>query len=369
MTAAQEIFNARVTRIKKAIALEKPDKTPFVPMMDAFCAKHMGYKLSDFVSNPELSNKMILDSAKDLGEVDAVSNAVSIQGAMGMNFMCRIKLPGKELPDDALWQMDETELMKPEDYDTIVEKGWTEFSKEYTADRMQVDFDLVKRIGSATPQAAKNLAEAGYPVYRGSMVVHPIDYLSGGRTMTKFMMDMKRMPDKVLEVMDIVVEANIERMKEIKKTAVNPLDVLITMARGCPDFYSMKLWETFIWPYIQKITQACIEVGLPANFHIDANWERGLDRFKEFPKGTCVFETDGMTDIYVIKEKLGDTMCIKGDVQAGKLAIGTPDEVYSYSSQLIRDMGTGFILSGGCTLPPNAKVENVKAMVAAAAGK
>jgi uroporphyrinogen-III decarboxylase len=29
-------------------------------------------------------------------------------------------------------------------------------------------------------------------------------------------------------------------------------------------------------------------------------------------------------------------------------------------------MGPGFILSTGCSAPPNAKVENVKAMIAAA---
>ncbi|KZL91818.1 uroporphyrinogen decarboxylase family protein [Clostridium magnum] len=62
-------------------------------------------------------------------------------------------------------------------------------------------------------------------------------------------------------------------------------------------------------------------------------------------------------------------MCIKRDVQAAKLTLGAPDEVYNYSTQLIKDMGTGFILGSGCGVPPNAKVENVKAMVSAATGK
>jgi uroporphyrinogen-III decarboxylase len=61
-------------------------------------------------------------------------------------------------------------------------------------------------------------------------------------------------------------------------------------------------------------------------------------------------------------------MCIKGDVQAAKLALGNPDEIYNYCTKLIKDMGPGFILSSGCSVPPNAKVENVKAMIAAANG-
>ncbi len=75
-----------------------------------------------------------------------------------------------------------------------------------------------------------------------------------------------------------------------------------------------------------------------------------------------------MTNIYKIKEVLGDHMCIKGDVAATMMSLGTPDDVYNYCTKIIRDMGPGLILSTGCSAPPDAKVENVKAMVAAAGG-
>jgi uroporphyrinogen-III decarboxylase len=51
-------------------------------------------------------------------------------------------------------------------------------------------------------------------------------------------------------------------------------------------------------------------------------------------------------------------------------SIGTPDEVHNYCTRLINEIGpSGFILAPGCCLPKNAKVDNVKAMVAAANGK
>jgi uroporphyrinogen-III decarboxylase len=43
--------------------------------------------------------------------------------------------------------------------------------------------------------------------------------------------------------------------------------------------------------------------------------------------------------------------------------------VYDYASKLVKDMGDGFILASGCSIPPNAKVENVKAMISAATGR
>jgi uroporphyrinogen-III decarboxylase len=129
------------------------------------------------------------------------------------------------------------------------------------------------------------------------------------------------------------------------------------------------LWERFVWKYLKATADVIIEEGAAADLHIDGQWERDLDYFKAFPKGKCVFESDGVTDIYKIKEALGDRMPIKGDVSAVLTSLGTPDEVYNYCTRIIRDIGPGLILSSGCSLPPNAKVENVKAMIAAATGR
>ncbi|RMD04140.1 uroporphyrinogen-III decarboxylase [Clostridium autoethanogenum] len=368
MKTSQELYNERLTRIKKAIALEKPDRTPVIPYADAFLANVAGVKLSDYVSNLEISNKVQIDGAK-MFRFDGSSGTFSNAAMMGMIFFSNIKLPGRELPDNTLWQVDEREYMTVDDYDTIIDKGFEEFQNNFYASKINVDFQKTQEIITKAPQFNKNMRDEGYPLYYAGTISHPVDYLSGGRTMAKFMVDIRRIPEKVEAVMDIITDANIKAMKQSIQNAVDPISVFVAMGRGCPDFYNSKLWERFIWNPLKKITYAVIETGLTANFHIDANWQRSLDYFKDFPKGTCVFETDGTTDIYKIKEKLGDRMCIKGDVQAAKLTLGTPDEIYNYSTQLIKDMGRGFILASGCGIPPNARPENVKAMVAAALGK
>jgi len=56
-----------------------------------------------------------------------------------------------------------------------------------------------------------------------------------------------------------------------------------------------------------------------------------------------------------------------GDVPAAMLYLDKPESVYAYCTKLIRELGPkGFILQSGCDIPANAKLENVKAMVAAA---
>ncbi|OAA82846.1 uroporphyrinogen decarboxylase family protein [Clostridium ljungdahlii] len=369
MKTAEELYNERLNRVKKAIKLEKTDRTPVVPFGICIFPKLTDVKMSDFVADLDLSNRVILKGMKMFGDVDASPASFCFASTMGTTSFSNMKLPGRELPDNMLWQVDERQLMTTDDYDTIINKGFEAFRNDYFASKINLDLDVLNEVITKCPQYMKNINDEGYPLYGAVQIVHPIDYLSVGRTLAKFMMDIRKMPEKVEEVMDIITDANIKTMKQAVKNAVDPLGVFIAMGRGCPDFYNPKLWERFVWKNLKKITDAIIETGAAASFHADSNWERGLDYFKEFPKGTCVFETDGTTDIYKIKEKLGDHMCIKGDVQASKFVLGTPDEVYNYSSRLIKDMGPGFILSSGCDIPANAKIENVKAMISAASGK
>ncbi len=370
MKTTQEIYNARLDRFRKTLALEKTDRTPVILMNDAFAAKHMGLKLAAVCGKDSVkaSNKIIIDSLKSLGDVDGVNGAYCTGPVFPLVFMARVKLPGRELSEDLLWQIDEAEMMHPEDYDTIINKGWSNFMPGYLKDRLGVNVPEIMADLAYAPQAQQNVRDAGFVLYSPAVAITVNEYLSGGRSMAKYMRDLFRMPDKVEAALDVIQEEVVQGIrKQIRET--KPDVLFLSPARGASEFFSPKLWERFVWKYIKKTADAIIEEGAVCDIHIDGNWERDLDYFKDFPKGKIVFETDGMTDIYKIKEKLGGHVCIKGDVPAGKLVLGTPDDIYDYSTRLIKDMGQGFILSSGCSIPPNAKVENVEAMISAATGR
>ncbi|HBG23241.1 MAG TPA: uroporphyrinogen-III decarboxylase, partial [Peptococcaceae bacterium] len=125
-----------------------------------------------------------------------------------------------------------------------------------------------------------------------------------------------------------------------------------------------RLWRRFVFPYYKQLVQAVVDEGVIPILHFDSDWTRDLENLREMPKGKCVLALDGATDIYKAKEILGDHMCIMGDVPAALLSLGTPGEVNEYCQRLINEIGpAGFILSSGCDIPPNAKPENVKAMI------
>ena len=80
--------------------------------------------------------------------------------------------------------------------------------------------------------------------------------------------------------------------------------------------------------------------------------------------------TDGATDLFRAKKILGGHMCLMGDVPPAMLTLGTVDDVKAYCDRLLTEVGPdGFIMAMGCALPPNAKFENVKAMIDSVQGK
>jgi hypothetical protein len=368
MKTNQELLNERTERFKKTLALEKADRTPIILMIDGFCAVHTGVKLSEFCTSIQRANEVMVDSITKLGDVDGVTAAFAPGPVFPLIFMARVKLPGRELADDMLWQLDEAEVMTPEDYDTILNKGWSSFMADYLINRLGFDLEGTLEQLAYGGQAVQNFNDAGYLVYSPLVTITVNEYLSGGRSMAKFMRDLFKMPDKVEAVLEVIQKESLEQLRQ-QVRAIKPTVVFVSPARGASEFYSPKLWERFVWKYLKETADMLIEEGVICDIHCDGNWERDLDYFKSFPKGKAVIECDGATNIYKIKEKLGDRLCIKGDVPAGLMVLGTPDEVYKFCRKRIEDMGQGYILSNGCTLPINAKLENVEAMIAAATGK
>ncbi|HBG23239.1 MAG TPA: uroporphyrinogen-III decarboxylase, partial [Peptococcaceae bacterium] len=123
MASIKELYEERLDRIKTAVALDKPDRVPVVPLANAFCARHMGVKMSEFCTNPEISNRTIIRSFSELGEFDGLQSAAFYAPSLGMLWLSRIKLPGYDLPEGELWQVDEQELMTTENYDKIINEG------------------------------------------------------------------------------------------------------------------------------------------------------------------------------------------------------------------------------------------------------
>ena len=367
----QTLYEQRRVRIEKTIALEAVDRIPTAYMGMAFAPRYMGMSIADFCEVPENRTDVTLAAMDRLGaDVWDGINALPcgrIVPSLTSAWLSKIAAPGRELPEDSLWQVQESDVMKPEDYDVILDKGWPEFLQGYYP--RVIDMDELNESRAWVRNNIQNVkdqcrAHAYVPISFGGTAI-PFEYLCGGRSMSRFYIDLYRNKDKVKAVMDHMMPHMIREGIDTAEVSGIPA-VWVGGWRSASSLIAPKIWDEMVFPYFLELTHALADKGIVSVLHFDQDWTRDLERLKELPAKMCLLNTDGMTDLRKTKEILGDHMAVMGDVPSALLYSGTPDDIFKYVHDLIRDVGpTGLILCPGCDAPINAKPENMEAMAAA----
>jgi uroporphyrinogen-III decarboxylase len=367
------LYRERFTRIKKTIALEPVDRLPLIFMGTAFSARYNGITIAEYCRDPKVSLYSNLKAMDRLGGWDGANIAAGgrITVILSMMWMSRLAVPGRDLPPDSMWQVQEAEVMKVEDYDAILNKGWNRFVNSYmprvlpTRELMGAMLWLMlngKRVGNAYKK--RGYVIVGDAFARGGL---PFESLCGARSMTKFFADLYRIPDKVQAVMDVILEEAVAGIKKTKPPAGGIGGAWLGGWRSASALVAPKLWDRFVWPYLVTLANAMIDQGMIPILHWDQDWTRDLARLQELPAKKCILNADGMTDMHKFVELVGDRMAMLGDVPASLLAAGTPDDVRNYVRDRVELFeGKGLLICPGCDAPINAKAENMEALVQAA---
>lgn len=365
----EALYQERLNRIQRAIRLEPVDRIPIVYLGPAFSPRYMGMSLAQYCADPDAALDVTLAAMDRLGDVDGINAVVVGRMTIALNllWLSRVMIPGRELPPDSLWQVAETEVMTSADYDFIIEHGWQAFMNAYMP-RVVDPVELGEGINYTMANLARGVQmfrERGYVVIAGFATTIPFENFCGARSMKEFFFDLYRIPDKVQAAMDRAMPEVIAGAVAMAHMA-GGLGIWVGGWRAASAMVAPKLWNRFVWPYYVQLIEALIAEDITPVLHWDQDWTRDLGRLRELPAKKIVLNLDGMTDVRKFKELVGDRVCMLGDVPASILATGTPDDVYNYVRDLVRDVGpTGLMLSSGCDIPVNAKPENVEALVAA----
>ncbi len=365
-------------RLEAAIRCDKPDRVPITPMLDFFCARYKGVSLEKFVNDNDLARDLLIQVFDEFGGWDATYQGTTLnEFAFALTLPMRLKMPGRELPPDSIWQFDEVPVIEVEDYDFAIAHGFLPlWGKLFPKMRpLQSPAQIPELLNAWNQQAVKDTLiweSRAVLSFAGVGISPPLDFFSLGRSLKEFSFDLYRRPDKVLAAMDAItpglIETAIGGQKGMRQaTKWGYMVNFIGATRGSATFISPKMFEKFNWPFIKRIALALLDAGITPLFHFDSDWTPVLEFFKDLPKGTCVLELDSVTDIFKAKKVLGGHMCLMGDVPAALLTLGTVDEVRAYVKRLCEEVGDGggYILSSGCSVPVNAKPENVRAMIEA----
>jgi uroporphyrinogen-III decarboxylase len=407
-SAAKQHYNLSLKRLIDVYCVREPDRVPVsvVPGVLPLIQDGIDYNIALHDPQRALSASLKFN-AKYSGILDTFSLPFMIPAKAMEKLNYKLySWPGYGLPSNGTGiQFLEGEYMKEDEYDALINNPSDFWMRTYLprifgvfepfrnvralSDIIEFPIQLMPLAKPDIQHSLKTLIEAGeeYAIYlkvneefttksreNGFPALSPVN----GYTKAPFdafgdtlrgtigiMKDMFRQPDKLLQALDKMADLEIESVLN-SPDAVNGFKLFFALHKGADGWMSQKQFETFYWPSLKKVMNACINEGFLLNLFVEGSFNTRLESFLDFPKGSLHLWFD-QTDIFRAKKILGQKFCIEGNIPSSLLVTGSPRDVKECCRKLIEVCGTGggYILGCGAAIA-NPKLENLVAMVEAA---
>ncbi len=387
----EQLLNERMARFMAALQLKEPDRVPIMLGMGYLLAEYGGITRQELQDNPEKAQEVLEKAAKEF-QPDMAFGVFGLGPKASLAVGDQMtKWPGYGLGPNGSFQFNEQEFMKGEDYDAFLEdpSDWAirtylprAFSKmgglaqippmgmflfgfyhlaNFAAYAAPQVVEALKALGEAVQVTAEglgllikstnSLAALGFapPFFMsGALIEAPFDFMSDTlRGMRGIFLDMHRRPEKLIAAQEKVLKFQVEFAINQAK-ATNIPYAFIPLHRGSDGFMSLPQFEKFYWPGLKSMMVQLIENGITPAVFYEGVWDQRLKYLAELPAGKSVgwFQS---SDIFKVKEVLGDTLCIMGGMPNSLLQGGTAEQVRERTRELCEKVGKGggFIMSTG----------------------
>jgi len=134
-----DTLEERMNRIRRAIALEAPDRTPVVLEYAGFAAHATETPMAEFLRSPGKTLTTMIEAYHRIGGGDAINYGTFWPYGLCYDFWAKVRVPGVDMAEDKMWQVVETELMTVDDYDRVLEADWPSFSETFMKERILND--------------------------------------------------------------------------------------------------------------------------------------------------------------------------------------------------------------------------------------
>lgn len=176
-------------------------------------------------------------------------------------------------------------------------------------------------------------------------------------------------PPLVEMVMDKVLECNMEVVRRAIRTGAEVIILGDDYASNQGPMMSPTLFHRFILPRLKRMIDLIHGEGAYCIKHSDGNLYPILDMIVSAgPDGLNPIEPVAGMDLKTVKERVGDRVCVVGNIDCGQLLpFGSVEEVRDSVRHAIADGAPdgGYILSSSNSIHSSCRAENLVAMVRA----
>ncbi|MEM2454668.1 MAG: uroporphyrinogen decarboxylase family protein [Candidatus Bathyarchaeia archaeon] len=394
-----EILEERKERIEKAIELKEPDSVPLILLSsgDVLRKYATGY---DLYFNYEKAREAIVRFVTDYN----MDMFLPVLGAEGFIFALAFagypdiapavrfwmgpmhdaikdkftKWPGRELPEDSVFQFIGGQFMDVREYVSLIEDPIAFINKvilprscinledigstKANAALIKLGTEIFKALKFLT-DVSVDLAKAGVPSLPLTSAYAPLDFIGDFlRTPTGILIDIRRYPGEVKRACEALMEPIIKVALALKPSGAKYAFIPLHLN----EYLSPKLYNEFYWPTLKKVIMTLYEQGIKSFVFFEGWHDAHLETILDLPKGwgVALFEK---TDVRKAKKVLAGHTCIMGGVLSSLLLGATQDKIKEYIKVLLEEMkpGGGFILANSVDIPKNVPPENLKVLIEA----
>ena len=405
--AAKAKYEEKVKRVEDAIALKEPDQIPIKPSPAIFPVLDAGFTVAESIYDESLETyrkaifKYLNDFDPDCGI--GVGNNYAGEGPLleltNPKNMRWAGMPGNLIDDNSIQQYIEYPFLEDDEFDEFFSDrtGWTlnkslprastvtesfeklkivsfmggirgvaaSFSQPEVKKTIQKLWEIDEKYKEFDQRAAafaKEVEDAGYPIFIGGGAAVPFDaYSDGLRGTLNSLADIYERPEDVERYIEEFHEQQLERIRATKGIG-DGKHVFMALHKGMDGFMSDDTYEKFYWRHLKEIIETIIEVGKVPYIFTEGKYNTRLKFLADVPKGKVFYHFETV-DMAEAKKILGDVACISGGLSAKIMNFGTKQEVIDETKRIIDACapGGGFIFETACGLD-YCSHENVEAM-------
>ncbi|NTW71781.1 MAG: uroporphyrinogen decarboxylase [Eubacteriaceae bacterium] len=319
---------------------------PFEPV-----AQYGGINLIEAQWNPGL----VAEAADKICQ-DLYSDINPFGGALRYpSFYTALKSQSFVMGSNGFIQHPEVIGMLPEEYDYLIEKPLDclyekvltrQFKALDLKDPINTMLSFTKGVmafgqdfgttGSIIGALNEKYGYYGGGIFDGGFTEAPADFLADQlRSFKGFVMDMRRMGDKVLDACEALYP--IVREKGMPKEITNNGSVFFPL--HMPTFMREKDFATYWWPSFKKLIHEYASLGIHSTLFCEDDWTRYTEYLYELPVDTRLMFEYG--DARKIKDKLGRKHIITGFYPVTLLKIGTKQQCIDKAKEYIDILAPG----------------------------
>ncbi|WP_142413151.1 uroporphyrinogen decarboxylase family protein [Hathewaya massiliensis] len=319
---------------------EEIDRIPCSPIMGETCAPLFGIWPREHNHSAELMAKVEIEIYKAF-KGDGAGIGTGLRGvaeAMGT----KLVYPEKSMSyvkEPLLKSYDDLHKLKPAD--------------PYKDGRLPLILKALQMIDK----------EIGHEVGVSTDIAGPMSVAAAIRGAENLMKDIRKHPDKVHELLELVTESN---LRFIDAACGMGYDLGFSDPVASCSMISEKQFKEFAQPYLKKcIDRVAHWRGEGALLHICG---KSKDIWNDMVEsGISTLSIDNVEDLSEAKELVGHKVCLVGNVRPVEtVKMGTPEQIYEECKSCIEkgwDNKKGYILSTGCQIPIGTPRENIQALI------